>query len=131
MEERHSGVESGVTSALLHLINDALEKLKSDYLQLFMERGLVLEFVEDNEREVEEIHYQLSVALSSPLTVGIPSSLVVLTQEGVCVKHDVREEPLMMSLKEEQSELQVLEGILDCTLIWHVGVGSPFFWRAH
>jgi hypothetical protein len=32
MEERHSGVETGVTSAQLCLINDALEKLKPDYL---------------------------------------------------------------------------------------------------
>jgi hypothetical protein len=106
--------------------NDALEKLKSDYLQLFMDRDLVLKFVEDKEREVEELHYQLSVALSSPLTAGTPSSLAVVTQEGVSVKHDVREEPLMMSLDEEHSELQVLEESLDCTLIWHCGGQEPF-----
>jgi hypothetical protein len=66
-----------------------------------MDRDLVLKFVEDNEREVEELHYQLSVALSSPLIAGTPSSLVVMTQEGVSVKHDVREEPLLMRLNEE------------------------------
>jgi hypothetical protein len=126
MEERHSGVASGVTSAQLCLINDALEQLKSDYLQLFMDRDLVLKFVEDKEREVEELHYQLSVALSSPLTTGTPSSLAVMTQEGMSVTHDVREEPLMMSLDEEHSELQVLEESLDCTLIWHCRGQEPF-----
>jgi hypothetical protein len=105
MEERLSGVASGVTSAQLRLINDALEQLKSDYLQLFMDRDLVLKFAEDKEREVEELNYQLSVTLCSPLTTGNPSSLAVVTQEGVSVTHDVREESLMMSPEKEHSEL--------------------------
>jgi hypothetical protein len=117
MEERHSGVASAVTSAQLRLINDALEQPKSNYLQLFMDRDLVLKFVEDKEREDEELHYQLSVALSSPLTTGTPSSLTVVTQEDVSVTHDVREEPLMMSPDKEHSELQVLEKSLNFTLI--------------
>jgi hypothetical protein len=54
-----------------------------------MDRDLVLKFVEDEEREVEELHYQLSVALSSPLTAGIPSSLTAVTQEDMSVTHDV------------------------------------------
>jgi hypothetical protein len=66
-----------------------------------MDRDLVLKFVEDKEREVEELHYQLSVTLSSPLTTMTPSSLESMTQEGMSVKHDVREEPLMMSSDEE------------------------------
>jgi hypothetical protein len=65
----------GVTSAQLRIIMEALEQLKSDYLQLFMDRDLALKFVEDKDREVEELHYQLSVARSSPLIVGTPSSL--------------------------------------------------------
>jgi hypothetical protein len=105
MEERHSGVASGVTSAQLHLINNALEQLKLDYLQLFMDMDLVLKFVEDKEREVEELYYQSSVALSSPLTIGTPSSLETVIQEGMSVMHDVREEPLMMSPNENNSEL--------------------------
>jgi len=66
------------------------------------------------------------VALSSPLTIGIPSSLASMTWEIMCVKNDVREEPLMMSLDEEQSELQVLEERLDCILIWHCGGQDHF-----
>jgi hypothetical protein len=66
-----------------------------------MDRELVLKFVEDKESEVEELHYQLSVTLSSPLTTMTPSSLESMTQEGMSVKHDVREDPLMMSSNEE------------------------------
>jgi hypothetical protein len=36
--------------------------MKSNYLQLFMDRDLSLKFVEDKEREVEELCYQLSLA---------------------------------------------------------------------
>jgi hypothetical protein len=57
MEERQKGVAGGVTSAQLHIIKEALEKMKSDYLQLFMDRDLSLKFVEDKEREVEDICY--------------------------------------------------------------------------
>jgi hypothetical protein len=42
IEERHNGVESGVTSAQLRIIKEALQQLKSDYMQLFMERDLAL-----------------------------------------------------------------------------------------
>jgi hypothetical protein len=91
-----------------------------------MDKDLVFKFVEDKEREVEELHYQLSVALSSPLTIVTPSSLESMTQEGMSFKNDVREEPLMMSLDEEQSELQVLKESLDCILIWHCGGQDPF-----
>jgi hypothetical protein len=57
MEERKKGVEGGVISDQLHIIKEALEQMKSDYLQLFMDRELALKFVEDKEREVEDIFY--------------------------------------------------------------------------
>jgi hypothetical protein len=50
MEERHNGVASGVTSAQLRIIKEALQQLKSDYVQLFMERDLALRFSKDKER---------------------------------------------------------------------------------
>jgi hypothetical protein len=68
IEERHSGVAGGVTSAHLRIDKEALEQLKSDYLQLFMDRDLALKFVEDKAGEVEELRYQLSLVRSSPLT---------------------------------------------------------------
>jgi hypothetical protein len=61
-------LQSGVTSTQLCIIKEALEQMKSDYLQLFMDRDLALKFVEDKEREVEELCYQLSLARSSSLT---------------------------------------------------------------
>ena len=101
VEERHSGVTGGVTSAHLPIDKETPEQLKSNYLHLFMDRDLVLKFVEDKEREVEELHYHPSVALSSPLIARIPSSLATVIQEGVTVTHDVREDPLMMISDEE------------------------------
>ena len=56
-EERHSGVAGGITSAHLRIDKGALEQLKSDYSQLFMDRDLALMFVEEKERVVEELHY--------------------------------------------------------------------------
>jgi hypothetical protein len=53
MDERQKVVVGGVTSAQLHIIKDVLEKMKSDYLQLFMDRDLTLNFIEEKEREVE------------------------------------------------------------------------------
>ena len=50
MEERYNGLESGVTSAKLRIIKEALQQLKSDYLQLFMEMELALRFSKDKER---------------------------------------------------------------------------------
>jgi hypothetical protein len=41
----------------LRIDKKALEQLKSDYLQLFMDRDLALKFVEDKDCEVEELHY--------------------------------------------------------------------------
>jgi hypothetical protein len=85
---------------------EALEQMKSNYLQLFMDRDLALKFVEDKEREIEELYYQLSLAHSSSLiTVETPSSLVIVTHEGMGGTHDLREEPLMTILHEEHSEL--------------------------
>jgi hypothetical protein len=68
MEERQKGVADGITSAQLRIIKESLEQMKSDYLQLFMDRDLALKFVEDKEMEIEELCYQLSVAHSSSLT---------------------------------------------------------------
>jgi hypothetical protein len=121
MEERHSGIAGGVTSAQLCIIREALEHLKSDYLQLFMDKELVLKFVEDKEREVDELHYQLGLAHYSPLMTDTPSYLEAVTQENVSLTHDVREETLMMSQDEEQSEMHVPEesDSLVCTLDWN------------
>jgi len=85
-------MESGVTSAHLHIIIEALEQLKSDYLQLFMDRDLDLKFVEDKDQVVKEICYHLSMEISSPLIVGTPSSLEIVTLEGVCATHTERGE---------------------------------------
>jgi hypothetical protein len=74
-----------------------------------MDRDLSLKFVEDKEREVEELCYQLSLARSSSLIVETQSYLVAMTHEGMSGTHGLREEPLVMIPYEEHSELQVLE----------------------
>jgi hypothetical protein len=79
-----------------------------------MDRDLALKFVEDKEREIEELCYQLSLACSSSLTVvKTPSSLAVVTHEGMSGTHDLREEPLVTIPHEEHSELQVFEERFD------------------
>jgi hypothetical protein len=108
IEERHSGVAGGVTSAQLRIDKEALEQLKSDYLQLFMDRDLALKFIEDKVGEVEELHYLLSLVCSSPLSTETPSDLAAMIQVGVSVTHDMREEPLVTSSDEEHSKLPVL-----------------------
>jgi hypothetical protein len=118
IEERHSGVVGGVTSAHLCIDKEALEQLKSDYLQLFMDRDLALKFIEDMAGEVEELRYQLNLVRSSPLAAGTPLDLAVEIQEGV------REEPLVTSSDKEHSELSVLGRShdfesLDCALRDH------------
>jgi hypothetical protein len=108
MEERQKGVIDGITSAQLHIIKEALEKMKYDYLQLFMDRDLALKFIEDKEREIEELCYQLSLAHSSSLTATkTSSSLVAMTHESMSGTHDLREEPLVTIPHEEYSGLQV------------------------
>jgi hypothetical protein len=87
-------VAGGVTSSHLRSGKEALEQLKSDYLQLFKDRDLALKFVEDKAGEVEELHYQLSLVHSSPLTAETPSDLAAMIQASVSVTHDMREEPL-------------------------------------
>jgi hypothetical protein len=88
--------------------------MKSDYLQLFMDRDLALKFVEDKERKIEELCYQLSLAHSSLLTTAeTSSSLAVVTHESVSGTHDLREEPLVTILHEKHSELQVYEECFD------------------
>lgn len=47
MKERHKGVASGVTSTHLGTIKEAFERMKSDYLQLLMDRDLAIKFAED------------------------------------------------------------------------------------
>jgi hypothetical protein len=108
------GLADGVTSAQLCIIKEALEQMKSNYLQLFMDRDLALKFIEDKEREIEELCYQLSLAHSSSLTTTkTPSSLAVVTHEGMSGTHDLREEPLVTIPHEENSELQVFEERFD------------------
>jgi hypothetical protein len=79
--------------------------MKSDYLQLLMDKDLSLKFIEDKGREVEDICYQLSLAHSSSLTTETPSYLAVMTHEGISVIHDLREEPLVIILDEDHSDL--------------------------
>jgi hypothetical protein len=95
LEERQRGVVDGVTSTQLCIIKEDKEQMKSDYLQLFMDRDLALKFIEDKEREVKQLHYQLSWAHSSSLTIVI--------HEGMSGTHDLREEPLLTILHEEHS----------------------------
>jgi hypothetical protein len=127
MEERQRGVVDGVTSNQLCIIKEALEQMKSDYLQLFMDRDLSLKFIEDKEREVEELCCQLNLVRSSLLTVAkTPLSLALMTYEGVIGTHDLREEPLVMIPHKEHSELQVLEERYDVegfdhALVLHCG----------
>jgi hypothetical protein len=57
-----------------------------------MDRDLALKFIEDKGREIEEFCYQLSMEHSSSLTTTkTPSSLVVLTHEGMSGTHDMRD----------------------------------------
>jgi hypothetical protein len=70
---------------------------------MFMDKDLSLKFIEDKEREVEEFCYQLSLARSSSLKAKTPSSLAVVTHEGVSGPRDFREEPLVTILHEEHS----------------------------
>jgi hypothetical protein len=80
MEERQKRVAGGITSAQLRIIIEELEQMKPNYLQLFMDRNLALKFVEDKEREIEELCYQMSLAHSSSLIVAeISSSVAVVT----------------------------------------------------
>jgi hypothetical protein len=134
IEERQKGVADGITSAQLHIIKEALEKMKVDYLQLFMDRDLALKFVEDKEREIEELCYQLSMAHSSSLTTTeTPPYLAMVTHEGMSGTHDMREEPLVMIPHEEHSELQVFEESFDTkgfdhASIFHCREHEPFLW---
>ena len=45
--ERHKGFIEGVNSSQLLIIKEVLEMMKSNYLQLFMDRDLAINFVED------------------------------------------------------------------------------------
>ena len=47
--------------------------------------------------------------------------MAVMTQKGMSVMHDEREEPFMMSPDEEDSELQELEESFNCAPMWHCG----------
>jgi hypothetical protein len=73
---------------------------------------------------------------SSSLTTKTPSSLEVVTHEGMSGTHDLREEPLVTIFHEEHSELQVLEERYDAkgfdyAHVFIVGIMSHFFWRSH
>jgi hypothetical protein len=71
-----------------------------------MDRYLALKFVEDKEREFEEICYQLSLACSSLMTtIGNPSYLATIAHEGMSGTHDLREEPLVTTPHGENSYL--------------------------
>jgi hypothetical protein len=71
-----------------------------------MDRDLSLKFIEDKEREIEDLCYQLSLENSSSLTEEETSPyLVVVTHESMSGTPDLREEPLVMISHEEHSEL--------------------------
>jgi hypothetical protein len=74
-----------------------------------MDRDHTLKITKDKEREAEDLCYQLSLARYSSLTAETPSSLVVMTHEGMSGTHDLRKEPFVTIPHEEHSELQVLE----------------------
>ena len=134
MEERQNRIANGITSAQLRIIKEALERMKSDYLQLFMDRDLALKFVEDKEREIEEICCQLSLACSSSLTTTeTPTSLAIVTHEHISGTHDLREEPLMTIPHEKHSKLRRFEERFDTEgfdmrLFCIAGIMNYFFW---
>jgi hypothetical protein len=70
-----------------------------------MDRDLSLKFVEYKAREVEDIWYHLIHACSSSLITNTPSSLEVVTHEGMSGTHDLREDPLVTIPHEENSKL--------------------------
>ena len=71
-----------------------------------MDRYLALKFVEDKEKEIEELCHQLSLACSSSLTAAeTPSSLVAVIHEDVSSTYDLKEEPLMTIPHREHSGL--------------------------
>ena len=47
MEERQKGIANGFISTQLRIIKEALEQMKCNYLQLFMDRDLDLKFAKD------------------------------------------------------------------------------------
>jgi hypothetical protein len=95
IKERQKVVAYGITSSQLRIIKEALEKMKVDYLQRFMDMDLALKFIKDKERKIEELCYQLSMARSSSLTTEkTPPYLAMVTHEGMSGTHDMKEDPL-------------------------------------
>jgi hypothetical protein len=124
--------EDGITSSQLCIIKEALEKMKTNYLQFFMDRDLALKFTEDKEREIEDIYYLLSMTHSSSLTTTTTlSSLAIVMHEIMSDTHDLRKEPLVMIPHKEKSYLQVYEEKLDThgldhALVLHCRDHDPF-----
>jgi hypothetical protein len=70
-----------------------------------MDRDLALKFIEEKEREIDDICYHISLGHSSSLTVvENSSSLAVVTYEGMGGTPDLREEPLVMIRHDDHSE---------------------------
>jgi hypothetical protein len=105
MEEIQKGVAGGFTTAQLGIIKEAIKQMKSYYLLLFMDRDFALKFTKENKREVEELCYQLISTFSSSLTPETPSSLEVVTYEGMIGPHDLKEETLVAIPHKDHSEL--------------------------
>ena len=79
-----------------------------------MDRDLSLKFVEDEEREIEELCYHISLAHSSALTAAeTSSSLVAVTHENMSGTREQREGPPVTIPHEERSGLQAYEESLD------------------
>jgi hypothetical protein len=96
LEEIQRTVAGGVTSTQLCITKESLEQVKSDYLELLMDRDLALNFAKEKEREVEDLCYQLILERSSSLTAEILSSLVSMTHEDVSGTHYLREDLFVM-----------------------------------
>jgi hypothetical protein len=112
----------GVTSVQLRIIKDALEQLKSDYWQLFMDMDIALKVCWGQGKR--SWGGTLSVGLGTLFTTYDRYSIIFGssdTGERESLTHDVREETLMMSQDEEQSEMHVPKesDSLVCTLDWH------------
>jgi hypothetical protein len=71
-----------------------------------MDRYLDLKLIEEKEREIDELCYQLSLAHSSLITTTkTPSYLAAVAHEGMSVTHDLREDLLVTIPHGEHSEL--------------------------
>ena len=71
-----------------------------------MDKDLSLKFAEDKAKKVEEISHQIILAqYSSLIVVETSPSLAVVKHENMSGTHVLREEPLVIIMHEEHSNL--------------------------